>query len=422
MLTEEENRTLIETGPGTPMGDLMRRYWQPVAAKAELAQRWTMRVRILGENLVLYRDKQGKYGLIGEFCPHRGASLAYGIPQQTGIRCPYHGWQFDGDGTCIDQPNETRHALLGKKTIVGYPVQEMGGLLFAYLGPAPAPLLPKLDGLVAEGVIRHVGRAIIPCNWLQIMENSVDPVHVEWAHGALLEFLHEDEGLKTPWSRKHAKIGFDEFAYGIIKRRMLVGQTEEHSDWKVGHPLVFPNTLAVGVGGGDWQEYRFQFRVPVDDTNTLHFWYSAYTVPAGAQVPEHLLRDTPVYDVPFLDERGEYMLDLVHAQDIMNWVTQGPIADRTKESLGASDRGLVVYRRMLMREMEKVRSGLDPILTFRNPGDYPVINLPLEIKGNMASRGFEANFRQHMTSFSPIADEIVAVFAGAEKKQPANAN
>lgn len=250
------------------------------------------------------------------------------------------------------------------------------------------------------------------------MENSVDPVHVEWAHGALLEFLHEDEGLKTPWSRKHAKIGFDEFAHGIIKRRMLVGQTEEHSDWKVGHPLVFPNTLAVGVGGGDWQEYRFQFRVPVDDTNTLHFWYSAYTVPAGAQVPEHLLRDTPVYDVPFLDAQGEYLLDLVHAQDIMNWVTQGPIADRTKESLGASDRGLVVYRRMLMREMEKIKSGLDPIHTFRDPQVYPVINLPLEIKGNMAARGFELNFRQHMTAFSPIANDIVAVFTGTSNKQP----
>lgn len=149
MLTEAENRTLTEIGPGAPMGDLMRRYWQPVAAKADLAKRWTMRVRILGENLVLYRDRQGNYGLVGEFCPHRGASLAYGIPQQTGLRCPYHGWQFDGEGTCIDQPNETRHALLGKKTIAGYPVQEMGGLLFAYLGPAPAPLLPKLDGLVA---------------------------------------------------------------------------------------------------------------------------------------------------------------------------------------------------------------------------------------------------------------------------------
>lgn len=414
MMTAEENEILTRVGPGTRMGALLRRYWQPVATAADIEDRWTHRVRVFGENLVLFKDRTGKLGLIGETCPHRNASMAYGIPAEDGIRCPYHGWKFDEKGHCIELPNETRHALLGQKAIPAYPVQEMGGLIFAYLGPLPAPLLPKLDGLVVEGAIRHIGRTVIPCNWLQIMENSVDPVHVEWAHGAMTEFMHEAEGLKTPWTRKHAKIGFDEFEHGIIKRRMLEGQTEDHVDWKVGHPLIFPNTLAVGVGGGEWTEYRFQFRVPVDDTNTLHFWYSAHMPPEGAIVPDHLLNRVPVYEVPVKDQQGEYLLKHIHAQDIMNWVTQGAIADRTKESLGTSDRGLVVYRRMLMREMEKVAKGEDPIRTLRDPDKYEVVHLPLEPKGNMFARGFEASFRAHMLAFSPICEDIIAAFNSAK--------
>ena len=416
MLTAAENELLTRIGPGTRMGNLMRRYWHPVAGVSEMANVWTKRIRILGEDLVLFKDRSGKYGLIGEFCPHRGASLHNGIPQADGIRCPYHGWKFDHAGVCTDMPNETRHALKDKKVTEGYPVEELGGLLFAYLGPAPAPLLPRLDGLVAEGTIRHVGTAVIPCNWLQIMENSVDPVHVEWAHGALYEFIHEAEGLKTSWTRPHAKIGFDEFEHGIIKRRLLVGQKEDSQDWTVGHPLIFPNALAVGTGGGEWQQYTFQIRVPVDDTNTKHFWYHAYVPPKGATVPQHLWDHVPVFDVPFIDKDGNYLIDYVHAQDIMNWVTQGQIAERSRENLGASDRGLVVYRRMLVREIERIEQGHDPINIIRDPAKNKVINLPLEHKGKMVANGFETTLTTHMSSFSPIAKDLIAVFASAERK------
>src|SRR5207244_5235000 len=125
-----------------PAGELLRRYWHPVAGRAEMDERWTMRVRLLGEDLVLFKDRTGKFGLIGEFWPHRRASLAYGIPTEDGIRCPYHGWKFDAAGTCIEQPNEPAGSTFHEKiTTAAYPVQELGGLLFAYLGPAPAPLL-----------------------------------------------------------------------------------------------------------------------------------------------------------------------------------------------------------------------------------------------------------------------------------------
>ena len=212
---------------------------------------------------------RSQFGLIAEACPHRAASLAYGIPTQDGIRCAYHGWCFDKAGTCVEQPNESEsHALRGAKVTAAYPVQEMGGLLFAYLGPQPAPLLPRFDGYVAERAIRHLGKRVIPCNWLQIMENSVDPVHTEWLHGALYEFRHEAEKKKVAISRHHAKIAFDEFPYGIIKRRLLENQSEDSDDWRVGHPLIFPNTLAGGSGGGLWRQLIFQVRVPVDDTHT----------------------------------------------------------------------------------------------------------------------------------------------------------
>ena len=141
MLTEQENNELTRVGPGTRMGELMRRYWHPIAAVSEMDTRWTKRVRLLGEDLVLYKDRQGRFGLIGEQCPHRRASLAYGIPTNEGIRCPYHGWMFDGTGRCLEQPNEPEgSAFKDKVRTAGYPVQELGGLVFAYLGPLPAPV------------------------------------------------------------------------------------------------------------------------------------------------------------------------------------------------------------------------------------------------------------------------------------------
>jgi 5,5'-dehydrodivanillate O-demethylase len=364
--------------------------------------------------------------LIGEFCPHRRASLAYGIPEADGIRCPYHGWKFDGAGQCIDQPNEPDGSTFKDRIKnAGYPVSEMGGLLWGYLGPLPAPLVPRLDGFVADRAIRHVGEAIVPCNWLQIMENSLDPVHTEWLHGLLYEFIKERDGVKVAIARHHAKIGFDEFEYGIIKRRLMEGQSEDSDDWKVGHPVVFPNILAVGSGGGLWQQYTFQIRVPVDDTHTRHYWYHAYVPPAGSVVPQHLLDDVPLYEPPIVADDGSYLLEYIHGQDIMAWTTQGEIADRSRENLGSSDRGVTMYRKMLEREMAVAEAGGDPKGVIRDPARNEYIELPLERNKDMFGDGFESLFRRHMSIFSPIAEEIIAVFAQArearrEAREPAS--
>jgi len=406
MLTSDENIQLTQVGPGTRMGALMRRYWHVVAPLSEMENRWTKRVRLLGEDLVLFKDLEGRFGLIGEYCPHRRASLAYGIPSEDGIRCMYHGWHFDAQGNCIEQPFEQRHALKDKKVTAGYPVQELGGLLFAYLGPAPAPLLPRFEALVGPGAIRHVSRQEIPCNWLQIMENSADPVHTEWLHGKLTEFITKEP---VAFSRRHAKIGFDEFEFGLIKRRLMEGQSEDSDDWKVGHPIVFPNILSFGSGGGLWKALQLQFRVPVDDTNTVHYWFAAYFPPDLAQVPEEMLTRVPLYTFPTKDADGNYLLQYVDNQDVVAWITQGAVADRTQENLGASDQGVVAFRNMLRREMERVERGEDPLGTVRDVERNQVISLPLEVHKDMLSDGFARSFRRNTGMFSPYAENILSI-------------
>ncbi|MGA2393880.1 MAG: aromatic ring-hydroxylating dioxygenase subunit alpha [Candidatus Lustribacter sp.] len=412
MLTTEQNELLTRIGPGTRMGNLLRRYWHPIAPLVDMEDRWTKRIRLLGEDLVLFRDRLGGFGLIAEACPHRRASLAYGIPAIDGIRCPYHGWKFDATGRCIEQPNEPEDSTFKDKVgTTAYPVGELGGLLWAYLGPLPAPGIPRLDGLVVEGAIRFMGRATIPCNWLQIMENSVDPVHTEWLHGKLTEFVREAENWQTPRAKHHVKVAFDEFEYGIIKRRLMEGQTEDASDWVHGHPVVFPLTLAVGTRSDTWRQYQFQLRVPIDDTHTEHYWYSAY-IPPRSDIPRHLLERVPVYEAPMRDERGEFLMDYINAQDALAWITQGPIADRTVEKLGTPDRGVMMFRKMLLRELEKVESGSDPMFVFRGAAGEATIDLPVEYQKDMQSDGFRRVFMTGNGRFSPVADEILALFEG----------
>jgi 5,5'-dehydrodivanillate O-demethylase len=387
MLNEETNRLLTEVGAGTPGGELLRRYWHPIAALSELDEQPTKRVRLLGEDLVLYRDGAGHLGLIEEACPHRSASMYYAFPDDCGIRCMYHGWLFAPDGQCLEQPNEPADSTFHEKVrAVAYPVQALGGLVFAYLGPAPAPLLPHWDLSVwNEGVVKQIGSAVIPCNWFQIMENTVDPVHAEWLHGRYFQYVLDRQGagmFAARFDRKHIKIGFDRFDYGIIKRRVLEGQSEADEDWSVGHPLVFPNFLKVGGN----RRHEFMWRVPIDDTNTLHIWYQVLEPGPGITIPPQDRIGS--YTWNYLDGRGEFAVDTVNGQDIAAWVTQGKITNRTRERLGTADRGVVLYRQMMREEIEKVQRGEDPLGTIRDPAINERITLPLE-SGDKLGTGSE---------------------------------
>ena len=167
-LTVEDNEKLTRVGPGTPMGELLRRYWHPVAASAELWDRPTKAVRLLCEDLVLYRDNSGTLGLVDARCAHRRVELKWGIPEEHGLRCPYHGWLYDETGQCTEQPGEPTGSTFKERIkLTSYPVQELGGLIFAYLGPEPVPLLPRYENYVVDNAIRDIGGTMLPCNWLQ---------------------------------------------------------------------------------------------------------------------------------------------------------------------------------------------------------------------------------------------------------------
>lgn len=409
MLTKEANERLTRVGPGTPMGNLLRRYWHPVAASAELPK-GTKKVRILGEDLVVYRDKSGNVGLVDWQCPHRNASMEYGIPEENGLRCPYHGWLFNHHGTCLEQPAEPAESTFKNRICIkSYQVQEKFGLIFAYLGPAPAPLLPNYDLFVEEGALRSIGVAELPCNWLQPMENSVDPTHAEWLHGWYMDYVMGEMGQelgKKGFLRPHVKIGFDVFEYGIIKRRILEGGSEEDEDWRIGHPLIFPNMLKVGSGG----RYSFQIRVPVDDTHTMHYWYLCLKPRADIDIKVPKQDVVPFYTVPYVEEDGRFKVNFVDGQDIMCWVTQGAIADRTREALGTSDKGIILYRQLLQQEMAKVEKGEgDPLAVVRDPEKNERINLPIEEKKGHAAGG---SFSRWRAAYAP---EIVEFLKEYEK-------
>ena len=203
------------------MGALLRRYWQPIAAVAELDDQPTKPVRLFGEDLVLYKDLSGSYGLLERHCPHRSADLSYGIVEQCGLRCNYHGWMFDATGACREQPFEDTDApqirFRDQIHIRAYRVEAKAGLLWAYLGPEPAPLVPNWEPFCWGNGFVQIVFSTVPCNWLQCQENSIDPVHFEWMHDNWGSRL---VGRNGPYAPRHLKLAFDEFDYGLVYRRV----------------------------------------------------------------------------------------------------------------------------------------------------------------------------------------------------------
>ncbi len=429
MLTAEQNDRLTRVGPGTPMGELMRRYWHPVATVSQMKDKYTKKIRLLGEDLILYKDLSGTYGLVDNYCPHRRMSMIYGVPEERGLRCAYHGWLFAETGQCLEQPYEETEDPEGrfkdKVCIKAYPVQDMAGLLFAYLGPAPAPLLPRWDVYCMEGMVRDIGYATLPCNWLQCQENSLDPVHLEWLHIRFANYVLDRLGRPDLHinHKKHARIGFDVFEYGIVKRRIVEGHTEDHTSWKHGHPIVFPNMLRQG-GSGDGAPGigltgpAFQVRVPIDDTHTGHWWIACYPKEPGE--PDQKPEDIPMYFPPVVELDAEdqpvwQQLDTNSAQDPAAWISQGDIADRTRENLGRSDKGIILFRKMLEDNIRLVEQGEDPINVFRDPEQNQYLWMRTEI--GAGGLGIQVRQRQGSASkYSPILDK-----RGVEKPVEAKA-
>ena len=387
MLIEEESRKLTQVGPGTPMGNLLRRYWQPIAAAAELDQDPVRPVRLLGEDLILFRTPRGDLGLLGNRCLHRGMSLAYGIPRYNGLRCCYHGWTYNVEGIVVEMPFEPE--CLGLK-ILSYPVQALGGAIFAYLGSKPAPLLPKHELFVRGDLNRNIEITELPCNWLQCMDNSLDPIHVEHLHGIYGAYVRQKSGKAPGFApARHLKIEFDVFEYGIMKRRLLEGESEESDDWRIGHPVIFPNILYVAEA----TRPHYQIRVPVDDTHTLNFRYQGLQPQEGRAVSKEIpaRREHP------FDENGSLTCaaDNVPEQDMIAWVGQGRIADRSIEHLMSSDRGIALYRKLLHENMNRVERGEDPMGTIRDAAkNEPMIQVVRPHERPKAFYTFDGKFQE----------------------------
>ena len=371
MLTREENEALTRVGPGTPAGQLLRRYWHPVAAVGELTQETPIKaVKLLGEELVVYRDEIGRYGLVGEHCPHRMASLAFGRVDQEGIRCAYHGWKFDASGRCLEQPAEPEANRFRERVRhTAYPVEKVGGLLFAYLGPEPKPLLPRWDVLAWEDGKRWIEvHELLRCNWLQPMENSVDPSHLYWLHG---NTAHLGRAVAR-YAEEHE---FTRFEYGIMKRRITPSEKPGALPEIDQHPLVFPTILRHVfrqklLSGG--LRHNLQIRVPVDDSHTqvyVVFFEPNETDRSPAD------GDAPWEFFPIRDETGQYRLNHVLVQDAMAWETQGAITDRTQEHLGVSDEGIILFRKLLREQIETVQRDGDPMGIIRDPAKNQIIEL-----------------------------------------------
>jgi 5,5'-dehydrodivanillate O-demethylase oxygenase subunit len=369
-ITREENEMLTRIGPGTPAGELLRRYWHPVGLVQDLTDdNPTKFARILGEDLVLWKDKSGNVGLIQDHCPHRGASLLYGRVEERGIACAYHGWLYDTAGNCLETPAEpadSKFYLTVKAT--AYPIKRHIGLYWAYLGPLPAPVIPHYDVWSRQDGIRKI--SVYPqldANWLQAMENSADPAH--------LQILHQDSvGRKAPnttrgWTDEVEGFDFYETEWGLIKHRVYkTGKEDEH-------PLLFPNILRQGDAT--------QIRTPIDDEHTQIIFVHFRPGPES-----NTDQDPPVeYVEPFktpvdkLHPFTKFRMDMVLAQDHMAWETQGPIADRTTERLATTDRGIIMYRNMVKREIDKVQEGGDPMAFTRDPS-HAIIDTNLEAQTN----------------------------------------
>ena len=380
MLTQEQNDRLTRIGPGTPMGEVFRRYWQPIASAGEFDDEPVKQVTILGETLVLYRDRQGRLGLIGERCPHQGIAMVYGIPDWEGLRCAYHGWTFDQTGACVDLGEDamTPNADTFKESVrmPAYRVEELGGLIFAYMGPEPAPLLPRWEPLVMPGVWRSVASLVAPCNWLQCMENQVGDTHVEWLHGRFRHYAEErlgraEERVPSEYVGRSAAPDFNEFErfeFGMLKRRAnrdnWGGEPSNREVARVaedGAPIVLPNMQI---------RTQIQYFVPIDDTHTWALTYRIHRVPKELGIPEQ--QRVPIYELPLpgIDEQGHptwSLLDNNQGQDRLVLYARGGIADRTQENLGTGSKGIVLLRELLEENIQRVQRGEDPIGTVRDP-------------------------------------------------------
>jgi 5,5'-dehydrodivanillate O-demethylase oxygenase subunit len=356
-MTPEENEMLTRVGPGTPGGEMLRRYWWPVWFEEKIENKPIM-IKLLGETFVLFRDGKGKIGMLDHICAHRRASLEFGRVEERGIRCCYHGWLYGADGQCVEMPAEPPGSRLYEEVKQrAAQIQVAAGLVFAYIGPAPVPVLPRYDLLALDDCDRTIWASDDHCNWAQRAENGMDPYHSMALHASVYPSI----ALKRP------EIEYTPTWYGFRTASQYPGGARN-----IVHDIFPSSTRRHNARAGSIPSDFLHIRVPTDDVTTTTFFVESRFKPQGPYTREcrGLQHNTPgVYKRV---EDGWWDL-ASEDQDRAAQESQGPIHDRTKEILGTSDRGVVMWRKVAFDSIAAVKTGRDPHGIVRDAGKNDVV-------------------------------------------------
>ena len=387
MLKQEENELITRVGPGTPMGNFMREYWVPAMLSSEVPSPDSdpIRILLLGEQLIGFRDTNGKVGLLANNCPHRGASLFFGRNEEAGIRCVYHGWRFDVDGNCLDMPNEPAESDFKHKVkAVAYPTTERGGIVWAYLGPRQTPPpLPDVEGNMQAESGDSVRATQLACNWLQILEGDIDTTHVGFLHYGGLKAEDQIPGSFSEYQLRVKTAHFEVIdteggaAYGARRPAR-----DDQVYWRIAqwcfpfYTFTPPGVLGAKKGGSA--------RVPMDDNHTMTFsMVAGRNRPGGANQFQRAPMQPNTSDWygrfrPEQELANDYLIDReaqrrntgfngytgitgVAMQDAAMTTSMGQIYDRSKEHLGTTDAMVIRVRRRLIAAVQAhLRHGITP--------------------------------------------------------------
>src|SRR5580692_5735159 len=391
MLRKEQNELLTQTGPGTPMGQLFRSYWMPVLLAEELPEDECppVRVKILSERLLAFRDSNGKYGLIDEFCAHRGVSLWFGRNEEGGLRCPYHGWKYDVNGQCMEVPSEPAESGFCKKVkLTSYPLVKRGEVLWAYMGPADKrPPLPEWEFAMVRPEQTFVSKRLQESNWLQAMEGGIDSSHVSFLHRGDLDSDPLFKGAKgNQYNLSDTRPVFEvvESPGGLCIGARRNAENGNYY-WRITQ-WVMPTFTMIPPRGD--HPVHGHFWIPIDDENCWVFTYDYHPVRPLTGRELQAMKDgfgvhnefVPGTFRPLQNKDNDYMMDReaqkrgdtysgikgISMQDASLQESMGPIVDRTKERLVSTDSGIILARRKLWRTLEALRDegtkppGVDP--------------------------------------------------------------
>lgn len=421
MMSREQNDRITRVGPKTPAGALLRQYWQPAALSDELAgPRPIKAVRLLGQDLVLFRDEAGRLGLVDRDCPHRGADLAFGRLENGGLRCPFHGWLFDVEGRCLETPAEPEGSTLCQRIRQrSYPVVERSGIIFAYLGSGEPPAFPEFDCFVAPDAYTFAFKGLFECNWLQALEVGIDPAHASFLHrffededpndsygkqfrGASADSEMPMTRVLREFPRPHIDVLPTDYGLRLIALRQI---SEANTHVRVTN-LVFPQAFVIPMST---TMTITQWHVPVDDTNC--YWYAIFTA-FDKPVDKEQMRQQrlELYELPDYRSRrnrsNDYRYDPaeqasatytgmgmdINVHDQWAVESQGPIQDRTREHLGQTDKGISAYRRLLLKAIEQVEKGERPMMV-PDAAQAAALAGPVTVDGIGPTDGWDAYWR-----------------------------